>query len=195
MSAKPKWPPASQMQAQMARGTNVPLALARPETRAEKRINVTSPSIHGEIPPIHSEYEDGISPPLAWNTVDGARSYALVMEDLDATAIKPFVHWLAWNIPASTTELPQGLQVQGRLTDPDGLLQGRTSRGSIGYFGPRPPVGDPPHHYHFQVFALDSELDVPAGAERDKVLAAMQGHVIAAGELVGTYQQAVASPK
>jgi phosphatidylethanolamine-binding protein (PEBP) family uncharacterized protein len=69
------------------------------------------------------------------------------------------------------------------------LLQGKTSRGSVGYFGPRPPVGDPPHHYHFQVLALDAELDVPPGSERDAVLAAAKGHVLAAGELVGTYQQ------
>ena len=56
-------------------------------------------------------------------------------------------------------------------------------------YGPRPPVGDPPHHYHFQVFALDTMLDVPPGAERDRLLAAMSGHVLAAGEVVGTYQQ------
>jgi hypothetical protein len=74
-------------------------------------------------------------------------------------------------------------------------FQGRTSRGSVGYFGPKPPVGDPPHHYHVQVFALDSKLDVPAGADRDQVLAAMQGHVVGAGELVGTYRQAVAPPR
>jgi Raf kinase inhibitor-like YbhB/YbcL family protein len=87
------------------------------------------------------------------------------------------------------------LQEQPRLTQPEGVLQGRTSRGSVGYFGPKPPVGDPPHHYHFQVFALDAKLDVPAGADRDQLLAAMQGHVLAAGELVGTYRQAVAPLK
>ena len=69
------------------------------------------------------------------------------------------------------------------------MLQGRTTRGSVGYYGPRPPVGDPPHHYHFQVFALDTMLDVPLGADRDQVLDAMQGHVLAKGELVGTYAQ------
>jgi Raf kinase inhibitor-like YbhB/YbcL family protein len=195
MSTKPKWPPPGQMQAQAARGTNVPLALARPETRADKRIEVKSATIRGEIPAIHSEYADGISPEITWNGVDGARSYALVMEDPDATTVKPFVHWVAWNIPPDTTALPEGLQEQPRLTAMHGLLQGRTSRGSVGYFGPRPPVGDPPHHYHFQVFALDTTLDVPPGAERDKVIAAMQGHVLAAGELVGTYQQTAAPPE
>jgi Raf kinase inhibitor-like YbhB/YbcL family protein len=195
MAEKPRWPPASQMRAQPERGTNVPLALSRPETRAERRIEVKSTTIRGEIPPVHSEYAEGVSPALAWNNVEGAKSYALVMEDPDAHSVKPFVHWVAWNIPGNTTALPEGLQEQPQLTDPDGILQGRTSRGSVGYFGPRPPVGDPPHHYHFQVFALDTTLDVPAGAERDKLIAAMQGHVIAAGELVGTYQQTTAPPK
>jgi Raf kinase inhibitor-like YbhB/YbcL family protein len=76
-----------------------------------------------------------------------------------------------------------------RLTLPEGLLQGKTSRGSVGHFGPRPPAGDPPHHYHFQVFALDTLLDVPPGAERDQVLAAMGGHVLSKGSLVGRFQQ------
>jgi Raf kinase inhibitor-like YbhB/YbcL family protein len=189
MAEKQKWPPATQMRSQPIRGTDVPLALERPETRSEGRIEVRSATIHGEIPALHSEYADGVSPALAWNRVEGAQSYALVMEDPDATSVNPFVHWVAWNIPADTTTLPEGLSGQPRLTEPEGILQGRTSRGSVGYFGPRPPVGDPPHHYHFQVFALDTTLDLPAGAKCEKLFAAMRGHVIAAGELVGTYQQ------
>ena len=117
------------------------------------------------------------------------------MEDPDAKPITPFVHWVAWNIPGSTTALPEGLQEQARLTEPPGLLQGVTSRGSVGYFGPRPPVGDPPHHYHFQLFALDTELSIPPGSDRDTLLKAMEGHVLSKGELVGTYQQTVAPPK
>jgi Raf kinase inhibitor-like YbhB/YbcL family protein len=97
--------------------------------------------------------------------------------------VRPFVHWVAWNIPGDITDLPAGLREQ------QGLVQGKTSRGSVGYFGPRPPAGDPPHHYHFQVFALDAELDVPPGSDRDQLLRAMCGHVLAAGELVGTFQQ------
>jgi Raf kinase inhibitor-like YbhB/YbcL family protein len=99
------------------------------------------------------------------------------------------VHWVAWNIPASLTSLPEGLQQQPRLTEPDGLLQGKTSRGAVGYFGPRPPVGDAEHHYHFQIFALDTMLSTPPGAERDQVLGALNGHVLAKGELIGKYQQ------
>jgi Raf kinase inhibitor-like YbhB/YbcL family protein len=156
---------------------------------------VTSPTIKGDIPKEHSDYADGVSPQLEWHAVPKAQSYAVIVEDPDAKPITPFVHWVAWNIPADRTTLPEGLQEQPRLTEPEGLLQGRTSRGSVGYFGPKPPVGDPPHHYHFQVFALDAKLDVPAGADRDQVLASMQGHVLGAGELVGTYRQAVAPLK
>ena len=141
------------------------------------------------MPPRHSEYHDGVSPALSWTPVPNAKSYALVMEDPDASPVKPAVHWVAWNIPATANSLPEGLQEQARLTEPEGMLQGRTTRGSVGYYGPHPPVGDPPHPYYIQVLALDTLLDVPPGADRDRVLAAARGHVIAKGQVVGTYQQ------
>lgn len=125
----------------------------------------------------------------------GARSYLVIAEDPDARPVKPFVHWLAWNIPASVTHLPEGLQEQPRLEQPEGLLQGRTTRGNTGYYGPRPPVGDAPHAYHFQVLALDTLLDLPPGSDRDTVLAAARGHVLARGELVGRYAQTQAPLK
>jgi len=166
------------------------LAMQRAAAGATDHITVSSPAIHGTISKIQSEYGDGVSPELWWDRIDGAKSYALVLEDPDARSPTPFVHWVAYNIPAEQTSLPEGLEEQEQLTEPKGLLQGKTSKGSIGYFGPRPPVGDPPHHYHFQVFALDRALDVPPGAELDEVVDAMRGHVLAAGELVGTYEQA-----
>jgi Raf kinase inhibitor-like YbhB/YbcL family protein len=179
------------MENEVHEGTGVPLAKQRIGVSARDSLAVRSRTIHGEIPDTHSEYADGVSPQLSWNKVEGAKSYALILEDPDAKHIRPFVHWVAYNIPGNVTSLPEGLQGQPRLSNPEGVLQGRTSRGSVGYFGPRPPVGDPPHHYHFQVFALDRELDVPPGAERDEVLKAMEGHVLAAGEIVGTFQQTV----
>jgi Raf kinase inhibitor-like YbhB/YbcL family protein len=165
------------------------LALQQAGADAGNRISVTSPAMHGTIAKVQSEYGQGVSPEIWWERVDGAKSYALIVEDPDAPSAEPFVHWVAYNIPADRTSLPEGLQEQEQLTEPASLLQGKTSKGSIGYFGPRPPVGDPPHHYHFQVFALDRTLDVPPGAGRDAVLSAMSGHVLAAGELVATYQQ------
>jgi Raf kinase inhibitor-like YbhB/YbcL family protein len=189
--------PAGPMQQQAAKGTNVPLASVRPETQAKGTMTVSSPvfSANGTLAPKYSEYFDGISPALTWSAVTGAQSYAIIMEDPDAKPALPFVHWLAWNIPANVLKLPDGVQEQPRLTEPEGVLQGRTTRGSIGYYGPRPPVGDPAHHYHFQVFALDSKLDVPFGADRDTLLAAMKGHVLAKGKLVGRYAQAQKPPK
>jgi Raf kinase inhibitor-like YbhB/YbcL family protein len=189
--------PAGPMTKQAAKGVGVPLALARPGIGGHGAMSVRSNSIEdgGPIPEKHSEYADGVSPALSWTAVPGAKSYAIVMEDPDAKPITPFVHWVAWNIPSDTTSLPEGLQEQARLTEPEGLLQGATSRGSVGYFGPRPPVGDPPHHYHFQLLALDAMLPVKPGATRDEMLMAAKGHVLAQGELVGTYQQVIKPPK
>jgi Raf kinase inhibitor-like YbhB/YbcL family protein len=181
--------PATAMLEQASQGVGVPIAIQRGETSAPAVLKVGSNGFDDVIPRRYSEYYDGVAPRIWWSEVKGARSYALIMEDPDAKPITPFVHWLAWNIPARSTHLAEGLQEQERLTVPEGTLQGRNSRGSMGYYGPRPPVGDPPHRYHFQVFALDTLLDVSPGAERDQLIAAMSGHVLAAGEVVGSYRQ------
>lgn len=190
-------PPAEVMQAQAKKGVGVPLAKDRPETDAKARLKVTSAAFGANepIPRKHSEYADGVSPALRWESVPGAASYAIVMEDPDSDPIKPFVHWVAWNIPSTVTSLPEGLQEQLRLVEPEGVLQGRNSSGTHGYFGPKPPVGDAAHHYHFQVLVLDAMLDIPATSDRDAFLAAASGHVLAKGELIGLYQQKVEPPK
>lgn len=84
-----------------------------------------------------------------------------------------------------------GLQEQLRMTEPEGVLQGATTRGSTGCFGPKPPVMDPLHRCLFQLFALDAVLPVPPGAHRDTLLAAMRGRVLAKGDLVDTFQQPI----
>ena len=187
--AKPVSIPAQSLERQVATGNGVPLVLERlPKATS---VAVQSPAFpDGQpMPPRFSAYHEGLSPPLTWAAVPGAVTYAVIAEDPDSTPLKPFVHWVAWNIPASVTRLPEGLQVQPRLTEPEGMLQGATSRGSVGYYGPKPPVGDPPHHYHFQVLALDTTLEVRPGATRDEVLKAAKGHLIAKGSVTGTYQQ------
>ncbi|QJD99709.1 YbhB/YbcL family Raf kinase inhibitor-like protein [Massilia forsythiae] len=183
--------PAGPMQQQANKGSGVPVAFTRPQTQSPGKLTVSSAGFrqNGAMPAKYSEYADGIAPPLSWTAVANAKSYAVIMEDPDAKPITPVVHWLAWNVPAAVTSLPEGLQEQPRLTEPDGVLQGRNTHGSTGWSGPQPPVGDAPHHYHFQVYALDRMLDVPWGADRDQLLEAMQGHVLAKGELVGTYAQ------
>ncbi|MGJ9420158.1 YbhB/YbcL family Raf kinase inhibitor-like protein [Massilia sp. CMS3.1] len=184
-------PPAGPMKEQANKGNGVPLANKRAETQSSGVVSVSSPSFrhNGMMDQKYSEYADGVSPALSWKAVPNAKSYAIVMEDPDAKPVTPFVHWLAWNIPATVTSLPDGVQEQPRLTDPDGVLQGRNTRGSMGYYGPKPPVGEPAHHYHFQVYALDTMLEVPFGSDRDTLLKAMQGHVIGKGEVVGKYGQ------
>ena len=190
--AAPLAPPAGPMLEQAARGENVPLALARPETRASgtARVTVSAEAFAAgsAIPREQSEYGLGISPAISWSAVPGAASYAIVMEDPDGSA-RPVVHWVAWNVPAGTTRLPAGLQERDRLNGGplDGIMQGATGRGTVGWYGPKPPKGDRPHRYHFQVLALDRQLDLPLGATRDQLLAAAAGHVVATGELVGTY--------
>jgi Raf kinase inhibitor-like YbhB/YbcL family protein len=113
----------------------------------------------------------------------------VMMEDPDVGHDPPFVHWTIYDLPPDVTELREGVPGQPRLLLPDGALQGRNDRGSIGYFGMRPPKGDPAHHYHVQVFALDTKLGLPHGASRTQLLDAMSGHVLGKGELVGTYKR------
>jgi Raf kinase inhibitor-like YbhB/YbcL family protein len=190
-------PPAEPMLSQAARGRNVPLAFARSEARAvsAQPITVTAPAFGTgrPIPRDHSEYGLGISPELGWTPIAGAASYALIVEDPDGSA-KPVVHWVAWNIPSSTTRLPAGLNERDRLSGGavEGVMQGATTRDTVGWYGPRPPKGDRPHPYHFQLLALDRMLDLPLGATRDQLLAAAAGHVLARGELVGFYSEPAA---
>ncbi|MES2830537.1 MAG: YbhB/YbcL family Raf kinase inhibitor-like protein [Pseudomonadota bacterium] len=167
-----------------------PLAKDRPETRAEGKLTVRSTSfkVGAPLPARLSEYADGVSPALTWDAVPGAKSYAVIMEDPDAEP-KPFVHWLAWNIPGNVTSLPEGLQEQARLTEPEGVLQGSNTRGTVGYYGPRPPPGDKAHRYHIQVLALDLMPNVPFGSQREQLMTAIKGHVLAKGELVGSYKK------
>lgn len=185
-------PPAAPMLEQAARGNDVPLALTRPEARAKGggQLTVSAAGFHanGTIPRDHSEYGTGISPALGWTAPAGAAFYAIVVEDPDGAA-RPVVHWVAWNVPAGTTRLPAGLQERDRLNGGplEGIMQGATGRGTVGWYGPRPPKGDRPHHYHFQVLALDRQLNLPLGATRDQLLAAAAGHVVGTGEIVGTY--------
>lgn len=165
-------------------GNAGPLASDRPETKATASFAVASPAFAqgGAIPLRHSAYGDGVAPALSWSALPpGTKSLAVAMEDPDAVSARPFVHWLAWNIDPSAGGL-----AEGRL--PPGAAEGRNSRGSTGYFGPR-PHGSKPHRYHFQLFALDARLPLEAGAGRERLLAAMNGHVLAKADLVGLFAE------
>jgi Raf kinase inhibitor-like YbhB/YbcL family protein len=142
----------------------------------------------GTIPLAFSAYGRNLSPALAWRAGPAAtKSYAVVVEDTDAPVPEPFVHWIIFNLPGSTTSLPQGMPPGAALSAPVHASQGVNSPGSDGYFGPHPPQG-PAHHYHFQIFALDETLALPPGADRDALVAAMKGHVLAEDDLVGLFK-------
>ncbi len=192
--------PATAMNAQAAKGSGVPIAINRPETAIEANtqakphssITVTTPAFqhNGVIPDIYSGYAQDANFRIDWSKApSNTQSYVLIMEDPDAKNPIPFIHWLVWNIPAEVTSLQEGLKKQDRLLAPEGIRQGPTSTGKIGYIGPKPPKGDSEHHYHVQIFALDSVLNLPAGSDRDQLLQAMQGHVITKGELVGKFKR------
>lgn len=167
------------------------LVIERPETKTEGKLTVTSPAFkEGQpIPDQHAQAGGNASPALKWaGAPEGVKSYALIVEDPDAPLPLPFVHWIVYNLPATATALPEGVPAKAALDQPAGALQGKTSARKVGYFGPRPPAG-PPHHYHFQVFALDGPLALKAGADRAALITAMKGHVLAKGEAIGTYQR------
>lgn len=146
---------------------------------------------NGTIPLAHVADGDNASPKLDWGRApEGTKSFVVISDDPDAAQPKPFVHWVLYDVPASVTALREGLSTEPILQDPKDAKQGVNSMGSIGYTGPKPPVGDPAHHYHFQVFALDIEtLGLDPGATREDVLARMKGHVLAKGEIVGTFKR------
>jgi Raf kinase inhibitor-like YbhB/YbcL family protein len=93
-----------------------------------------------------------------------------------------------YDVPPTRSTLPADLPADAELAQVDRARQGRTSAGELGYFGPRPPRGDEPHHYHFELFALDTTLSLEPGARSDDVVRAMRGHVLASGDLVGRYR-------
>lgn len=141
---------------------------------------------NGMIPDKYSNYYAGVSPELKWSGVpNNAKSLVLMMEDPDA-ALKPVTHWIMANIAPNVTGLPENVM---KTEMANGAMQGANITGKIGYYGPKPPREDPPHKYHFQVFALDTKLDLPSGFNRQALLDAMENHVVAKGEIVGMYQR------
>ena len=124
------------------------------------------------------------SPLLDWTgTPSGTETFALTVTDPDAPG-GTFTHWVIYNLPANTSGLPEGVPKQGQLAN--GSRQGKTDFGRIGYGGPCPPAGKP-HRYVFKMYALDTRVDVPAGASRSQVESAIQNHVLARGELTAQY--------
>ncbi len=136
------------------------------------------------IPRAHA-YGGG-SPPLSWSAVPaGTKSIAILCDDPDAPA-GDWVHWVLFNLPPDTRKLDAGVPKAARW--PNGAVQGTNDFGDTGYDGPSPPPGRP-HRYFFKVYALDTTLALDSRAQKKDVLRAMKGHVLAEGQLMGTYRR------
>lgn len=143
---------------------------------------------HGaEIPKRYTTDGDDRSPHLRWSGApEQTKTYALIVHDPDAPS-GDFTHWVIFNIPSVRLELPEDTPHRGDLSD--GSVQGHNDFDRDGYGGPKPPPGKP-HHYHFELYALDAPVPLKYGASRSAVEEAIKGHVLAKAELIGTYGKA-----
>jgi Raf kinase inhibitor-like YbhB/YbcL family protein len=134
---------------------------------------------------------DFVSPQLQWTNVPpNTVSFVLIAHDPDVALDKKVgdvLHWMAFNIPATATGLPEGVPATATL--PDGTVQAKNRRGAIGFLGPGAPAVGPYHHYTFELFALDTKLSLGPDATRAEVLAAIDGHILGKGVLVGRFHK------
>jgi Raf kinase inhibitor-like YbhB/YbcL family protein len=159
--------------------------LAEGQSPASMTINSTSFGNGDPIPQKFSCDGTGLSPDIQLPAPPpGTKSFLLVMDDPDAGG---FVHWLLYNIPPDTRDIPEGASSRGAL--PAGAAEGGNSLQKTGYFGPCPPPPNP-HHYVFRMYALDANLDLPAGEEKKQVASAAKGHILAEGTMTGLYTRA-----
>jgi Raf kinase inhibitor-like YbhB/YbcL family protein len=149
----------------------------------------------GRIPAKHAQPGHDVSPALSWSAApEGTASFVLLMHDVDAATgngLDDVLHWMVWNLPATLTSLPEAIPQGGQRADGSRQI----SVSGPYYRGPAAPTSGPPHHYVFELFALDTLIDVPAvgaapAATRAAVAAAMAGHVRGKGSLVGLFKRA-----
>jgi Raf kinase inhibitor-like YbhB/YbcL family protein len=176
--------------AKPAAAATSPAPPAVPEvSRASVAMTISSPVFQdgAKIPVKYTCKGQSISPPLQWaNTPQGARSYALIMEDPD-TSRGTLTHWIVFNISPDFNGLPEGVLVQ--MDNPTTYSQGNNSFGKTGYDGPCPPAGQS-HRYIFSLYALDNVLSqLKAGASKSDLLEATQGHILASTQLTGIFGQ------
>jgi Raf kinase inhibitor-like YbhB/YbcL family protein len=150
-------------------------------------MKLTSPAFTegGMIPAQYTCNGADISPPLAWEEVpEDAKSLALIVDDPDAP-VGTWVHWVLYNLPASTRELKENITKTKIL--PDGAMQGTNDFRKIGYNGPCPPGGT--HRYFFKLYALDEMVDLNPGARKKDLVDAMKGHILAECQLMGKFSR------
>ncbi len=148
------------------------------------RVSTTAFSAGEMIPKKFTCDGPDLSPPLTWKDAPArTQSFAIVVDDPDAP-VGTWVHWVLYNLPANTKELPEGVEKKEQLAS--GALQGRNDFRKIGYNGPCPPPGKP-HRYYFKLFALDTKLNLNAGATKADLERAMQSHILGEAQLIGRY--------
>ena len=165
-----------------------PVLLIAMLAHADSEFSLTSPAFNpgAPIPTDFSCSAGDHSPALKWTGAPvGTKSFALIVEDPDAP-MGTFVHWVVFNLPADASGMAADAPRTAQLAD--GATQGSNGMGAIGYKGPCPPPGKT-HHYHFVLFALDTTLQVGSDADAASLRAAMQNHVKASAELVGTFER------
>ena len=142
------------------------------------------------IPRRHTGDGEDLSPPLTWSSLPpGTRELAMIVDDPDAPSAEPWVHWVIYGIPVAPAEVAEGVHQKERPPFPAGATQGVNSWGTIGYRGPAPPRGHGVHHYRFTLHALDTPLGLRASLDKRGLLEGIAGHVLAEGQLVGTYER------
>jgi Raf kinase inhibitor-like YbhB/YbcL family protein len=150
-------------------------------------IKITSSAFEegGMIPKRYTCDGEDVSPPLAWTAVPhGTKSLALICDDPDAP-MGTWVHWVLFNIPADTGQFPANLPTDKVLES--GARHGVNDFRKSGYGGPCPPSGT--HRYYFKLYALDTQLDLGPGATKAQLMDAMEGHILAQGQLMGRYKR------
>ncbi len=158
-------------------------------------LTLTSPDlVDGDVIPDKFTQKAGpaaASPKLEWTNVPmGVVTFALLFHDPDGAPqkkVEDVTHWMMFNIPGDAKELAAGMSADAKLAD--GAIQIKNTRGAVGFMGPGAPAPGPYHHYTFELFALDTKLDLGPDATRADVMKAMDGHVIAKGVLEGRFHQ------
>lgn len=156
-------------------------------------LTLTTPAFEdgGIIPNKHTQADPNpVSPKLEWTNVPANTvSFALIMHDPDVAIQRrtdDVLHWLVFNIPGTAKELPEAVSATATL--PDGTIQAKNIRG-VGYLGPGAGAAGPYHHYTFELFALDTKLDLTPDATRADVLKAIDGHILGKAVLVGRFKR------
>jgi para-nitrobenzyl esterase len=169
--------------------TSRPNALQEFPPKDGAHLSVSSPAFSdgADIPFENTQYRGNVFPGLAWTAgPQGTQSYAIIMQDPDAHRDgMPILHWTLYDIPTGVLKLDPAMPAS---SNPQGSHYGPNVRGSAQpYMGPRTPPG-PKHHYHLQVFALDTSIPQNDAMTYDMMTEAMRGHILASGEVVGLAQ-------